>query len=721
MSRKKVGIFGTEPVTGKIGGLGIRQLEIARALHRDFEVRLFTPYPVTSHDELFPIVKINYEHSELMEAPVRWADVLYCNNPGVVPLARKYNKPVAVDLLVHEYFEDLEHQPVATMRPLERSVYFSDCILRLSQQLAMGDFFICPSERSRDYYLGILTLLGKLRPEKYLKDPHFRSLIDVIPFGLPRAEPRSGKNLLRGKIPGVGKNDFLIVWGGTLANWFDCTTPLRALARLQQRRPDIKLVFIGNAHPVRGKPTEAYAEAVALARQSGLLGKTVFFYSDWVSFDQRDYYLSESDAGIVTFRDHIENRFSQRIRMLDYLWGNLPILTNPGNVLSDMIEQEKLGCLVPFGDAKALAEKIEWLASHPGERMKIRERISSVKKRLCWDELAQPLVRFCRKPQKSHTLFAGGEVYDWYKLMKKPALAPEEMVRLVPAHPYHRLIAAQHNLKAGRKKAALQLVAEHNRLFGLGLDNIFFRRPLLDPPGDFFYEDLLDLVPLDNIKRLVKARKQMKAGKFAGAEGLIREHIRLFGESPEARLSLGYLNQLRGEHREAVKDFELVLGALPHRYECRIALADSLERLGNTERARELYVGAWFDSFHENEEWLRSQVAIAVARLNKDKHPEYETLDHYLQYDPGNPGILHAKASALERAGKKGQARKLFTEYTESFKEDNFRAGAWFRLARLSPMGERKKMLEKCLKLDPSHTGAKKMLLELKTKKTAAK
>ena len=62
--RKKIAIFGVEPVTGKLGGLGIRQLEITRVLCRHFNVQLLTPFEIGSHKEKFLIKAIDYENPE---------------------------------------------------------------------------------------------------------------------------------------------------------------------------------------------------------------------------------------------------------------------------------------------------------------------------------------------------------------------------------------------------------------------------------------------------------------------------------------------------------------------------------------------------------------------------------------------------------------------------------------------------------------------------------
>ncbi|MDH5541627.1 MAG: hypothetical protein OEY64_01550 [Nitrospinota bacterium] len=404
---KKIAVFGTEPVTGKIGGLGIRQLEVARVLSKTFNVRLITPYIVETHREKFPIDRVNYHSPEEIDEVVNWADAVYTNQPAplVMKMAEKRNKPVAVDLLALLYFEEMEHLPHDEMGLAEKSTYFSNRIEVMQRQISSGDFFICSNERERDYYLGILTMTGKLRPEEYGKGENFNSVIDIAPFGIPRKKPPKGKNILRGKIEGVGKNDFLIIWGGSLWNWYDSLTPVRAMARLVKTSPRAKLVFIPSHHPALKKPSEMYTKTLNFAKRKGLLNKNVFFHSEWVPYEEHGYYLTEADAGIATFPNHIENRFSFRIRLMDYIWGSLPILTNPGNTLSDLVEKRSLGYVVPCGDDKALAEKIRLLAARPSLSKAIRKNIEAVKNDFYWEKVLKPLAGFFKEPRKLKPLF----------------------------------------------------------------------------------------------------------------------------------------------------------------------------------------------------------------------------------------------------------------------------------------------------------------------------
>ncbi len=712
--KNRIAIFASEPVTGKIGGLGIRQLEIARVLSRSFEVRLLTPYEITEHEETFPLEKISYEYPNTLENHVRWADALYAHHPAVAYYAKKYKTPVAVDLLVHEYFEGLEREPLEKMKRREKNVHFSNSVLNLSRQLAMGDFFVCPSERSRDYYLGALTLSGKLDPEIYLNDPEFKSIVDIVPFGIPGGNPRKGKRFFRGKLKGVKEDDFIILWGGTLANWYDVETPLKAMKRIAKSHPAVKLVFTGFANPMHSEPTETYVRSEKLAKKWKLLDKSVFFYKDWIPYESRQYYLTECDAGIVTFSDHLENRFSQRIRLLDYVWAGLPVLTNPGNVLGDWIREGELGETVPFGDEKSLAKVIVDWAKNPKKALQIKKRAISAKENLSWEKVCRPLVEFFKTPQSLESLFQSKESLDWESYLKNESTTLDELSRATSSNPFLRPTIAKRYLKIGKTSRAKEIFSEHTKLFGVGLDNPVFRFPLFGIEPDLNRDELLEICKSSKFQNLLTAKNLMNKGDYGQAQHLIEEELRLTGVTPEAQFCKGLLLQQKGSHALAIQVFKKIQKALPERYECWLPLADSLEKTGKQNLARKLYQTAWNKAANWKDEWVRTRVALAMAELDKEKIPIYQTLEGYRSRDPENEGLGYALASNYESAGNKEEARKLFTEFSESFCDEKLRAAALFRLARLSSKKNQRLFLKACLRLMPDHGGAKKMLKDLK-------
>ena len=48
-----------------------------------------------------------------------------------------------------------------------------------------GHHFLCASEKQRDLWLGAMMAERLIAPDVYDRDPSLRSLLDVVPFGVP--------------------------------------------------------------------------------------------------------------------------------------------------------------------------------------------------------------------------------------------------------------------------------------------------------------------------------------------------------------------------------------------------------------------------------------------------------------------------------------------------------------------------------------------------------
>ncbi len=75
-----------------------------------------------------------------------------------------------------------------------------------------GDFFLCASEKQRDFWLGSSRRLGRVNPRVYDDDESLRSLIDVVPFGFPDDAPvrdRPGRPRRRRRHRGRRQRDHL--------------------------------------------------------------------------------------------------------------------------------------------------------------------------------------------------------------------------------------------------------------------------------------------------------------------------------------------------------------------------------------------------------------------------------------------------------------------------------------------------------------------------------
>ena len=172
------------------------------------------------------------------------------------------------------------------------------------------------------------------------------------------------------------------MWG-----WLDPVTPIRALERLRERRPEARLVFAGIG-------AGGGEEAMAFARDRGLEGEAVAFVPG--RLDQRAYvdHLLEGHAGVSAHPDTLEARFATRTRILDYLWAGLPVACTRGDTLGDFVARNGLGAVADPGDVDGFAAALEdVLFAEPRHR---RDRAAL--EPLLWRNVARPLVEYCREP-----------------------------------------------------------------------------------------------------------------------------------------------------------------------------------------------------------------------------------------------------------------------------------------------------------------------------------
>ncbi len=276
----------------------------------------------------------------------------------------------------------------------------------LNEQLRRGDFFLCASEKQRDFWLGQLAGLGRLNPATYAADDKLRRLIDVVPFGTADEPPVQRRSAIRGVLPGVGRRQ-----QGDPLGRRDLQLVRPAHADPRRRRacarahPEVRLVFMGLSHPNPEIPRMRMAvQAVALAEELGLLDRVVFFNEGWVPFDERQDFLCDADVGVSTHYDHVETEFSFRTRILDYLWAGLPIVSTAGDAFADLLESTGAGLIVPPDDEPSLEAALERLlvdAELAGRSAAASRALGAAMR---WSTVTAPLVAYCRDAERAPDL-----------------------------------------------------------------------------------------------------------------------------------------------------------------------------------------------------------------------------------------------------------------------------------------------------------------------------
>jgi glycosyltransferase involved in cell wall biosynthesis len=394
-------VYSNDRIGRRMAGPAIRSYHFALELAREFDVTLMARGQVDVAVPGVEVVDASGLVPRELERSLEGFDAIvaqFLPLPVMRRLARRRRR-VVYDVYIPfvERLGFLDSDLEATHDAHAERLFARTSRLVQRFALATGSAFVCASERQRDMLLGMLTGLGRIELERFRGDPRLRDLVDVVPSGVPTTAPVAGQPVLKGRYPGIGERDRVVLWAGGIWNWLDPATPIRAIERISTRRDDVKLLFLGLERPVPVGQTAVAERAVELARSLGVLGRSVFFHEGWVPYEDRQAYLLEADLGVSAHLDTLEARFAFRTRLVDYIWAGLPILTTEGDVLADVVAKHELGRAVAAHDVGAWESAIEAMLGDPGLRARTAPGFAAARERLAWPASVAPLARLVRE------------------------------------------------------------------------------------------------------------------------------------------------------------------------------------------------------------------------------------------------------------------------------------------------------------------------------------
>ena len=241
-SRQRVLLISNSAVGPLMSGPGIRYWEFARVLSAcpTLDVTLITTPGVTAQplaqEPSFHLLAARDE-ADLCARAAQTHSVVA---PGAVvslyPSLLKVRTPLVLDLYVPLLLEELQRPRSHSLA--EQAILFDRHCQVLSTQVLAADFILCASEKQKDYWLGVLSALGRINPYTHADDPALERLIAVVPFGLPARPPRHSRQVLKGIFPGIAADDKVLLWGGGLYDWLDAPPLIQAMAGVAHRRGD---------------------------------------------------------------------------------------------------------------------------------------------------------------------------------------------------------------------------------------------------------------------------------------------------------------------------------------------------------------------------------------------------------------------------------------------------------------------------------------------------
>lgn len=233
----------------------------------------------------------------------------------VYKLADKLKTKIIVDLYNPLFFEKLSYN--------ESFLRLSEVKNVVARIIFSGDFFFCANRRQFDYYLGVLSQLGKINDIKPSDTP-----LAIVPTIL-------NKNF---KSAFLSKNKDFVFFGGFYP-WFDLHQTIKFVEKVIAENKNI--TFIGIENP---KVKGIFRESANAIKKTFIkeINKQVFI-KDWVSVKDIPKELSKYRFALNFAVNSLEDELSYRTRLLTLLQNNVPILTNGNDEISKAIIRKKAG------------------------------------------------------------------------------------------------------------------------------------------------------------------------------------------------------------------------------------------------------------------------------------------------------------------------------------------------------------------------------------------
>lgn len=427
------------PVGTRMAAPGIRAYHVARTLHEHVagaRVTLAIPPGPRSDADLarlpFDSVIAGPREAALLAAS---NDIVVAGRLSLAAIPRSFGRRMVLDLYTPHVTEWANAMRWLAKR--HRRAALDARRKHLLLELTAADLVLCANGRQRDFFAGVMGTMGMITPQEFDADTSLRSRLAIAPLGIRPHAPPPRTGAIRRIFPAIRETDTVLLWNGTIIEWYDVETLLRAMRTVCDERDDVKLIFLGTDYPQAraGKAgaigAGAVREAIDLARDLRLLDEHVFFNHGWADDDMVEAFLVDADAAVSTYFDNLETHYSFRVRYLDQLWASLPMICTAGDEVSEMVAGRGLGIAVPAQDTSALVEAIQRVTD-AAFRDTCRRNMTVAREEFRWERTLRPLIDLCRDPTPTP-----GKGARWFPLAYRTAgwFAAEAYEKLRFAYP----------------------------------------------------------------------------------------------------------------------------------------------------------------------------------------------------------------------------------------------------------------------------------------------
>lgn len=262
-----------------------------------------------------------------------------------------------------------------------------------TKALRRGDILLCANEAQKKFYTGVMAQVGRINPITYGDE----DLIQIVPYGIYR-EKAVAKNDPVSKLV-KNKKAFKLLWFGGIYPWFDLTNLLEAVKNANKTTP-IELIMVGVKNPFNQHPDfiKRYEEVMDYIKNNNM--DEIVHITDWVKFEDRAEWYLGSDAVVLINNIGMENTLAWRTRLVDYVWADLPIVTNGGDPMSDILEANKAVYILPDLDVKTIEKEIIKISKDKETLKQVSTNLSKVRRLFYWDKVTENLSKLISKGYK---------------------------------------------------------------------------------------------------------------------------------------------------------------------------------------------------------------------------------------------------------------------------------------------------------------------------------
>jgi len=202
-------------------------------------------------------------------------------------------------------------------------------------------------------------------------------------------DPARFPERIQPKRPAHGR--FTVGFVGTLKAWHGVDVLLEAFAQLHNTEPDTRLLVVGDG-PEREK-LEAKVSALAVGDAAEFTGA--------VQASEVPGLIASMDAAVAPYPALNPFYFSP-LKVFEYMAAGRAVVASAIGQLTEIIESERTGLLVPPGDSGALVSALRRLKKEPALRNRLgRSARAAVLQSHTWDHVVGRIFRLASGGQRS--------------------------------------------------------------------------------------------------------------------------------------------------------------------------------------------------------------------------------------------------------------------------------------------------------------------------------